>query len=131
MGWLSKLPVKSFCPIDDDVGVVYLAQRKAVTSLEELKDFVFRWYALWDEDDEKDKVEVGDITPEVFSEFQRLQNNNADADPENVDQSIATRILLPKRLLHAHMAAHQYIVPFNVALIQLYVEDDEDRRKAF
>lgn len=135
MGWLLKLPceVTVRCAGEGPDGSVldeFLRDRKKVASVDELKEFVKEWLALWDMDDPKDALKLEDINEAVYKHFKRLQRHNARYNPDDPAQAITTRILLPKRLFEASMTAKKYHAPFNVALIQRYA-DDEDRKVVF
>jgi hypothetical protein len=135
MGWLLKLP----CPFhvrcagegpDGSVLDEYMRDRKKIDSVEELVEFVKTWIAVWDETNPKDAVDVSAISEKTFKQFKRLQKHNAKFNPEDADQLLAARILLPGRFLETSMLAEHFKVPFNVALIQRW-GDDADREEAF
>jgi hypothetical protein len=135
MGWLLKLP----CPFhvrcagegpDGSVLDEFMRDRKKVDSVDELKDFVKTWIAVWDADNPKDQVTVDVINQNTFKHFKRLQHHNAKFNPDDMDQQIAARILMPGRLLETSMLAEHFKAPFNVALIQRW-GDDADREEAF
>lgn len=135
MGWLLKLP----CPFhvrcagegpDGSVLDEYMRDRKKVDSAEELIEFVKTWLPVWDETNPKDAVDVSAISEKTFKQFKRLQKHNAKFNPEDADQLLAARILLPGRFLETSMLAEHFKVPFNVALIQRW-GDDADREEAF
>lgn len=135
MGWLLKLP----CPFDvrsmgesQDGSVLdeFMRDRKKIDSVEELREFVKSWFAVWDETNPKDAVDAGAITEKTFKQFKRLQKHNAKFNPDDADQILAARILMPGRMFETSMIAAHYKVPFNVALIQRW-GDDADREEAF
>ena len=135
MGWLLKLPCPFHvrCAGEGPNGSVldeYMRDRKKVDSVDELKEFVKEWAAAWDETNPKDAVDVSAISEKTFKQFKRLQKHNAKFNPEDADQLLAARILLPGRFLETSMLAEHFKVPFNVALIQRW-GDDADREEAF
>lgn len=135
MGWLLKLPCEFHvrCAGDGPDGSVldeYMRDRKKIDSLDELKEFVKTWIAVWDENNLNDAVCADAVCEKTFKHFKRLQHGNAKYNPDDAAQVLAARILLPGRLLETSMIAEHYKVPFNVALIQRW-GDDEDREAAF
>jgi hypothetical protein len=130
MGWLSKLPVSIYVRATPDVQEHFVSERRKIDSVRELKAFVKRWIAVWDVDDPKDVTTPSCVTPMVFKHFKRLQHHNAKFNPDDANQQMAVRLILPKRMLEAGLIAHKFMAPFNVALIQKY-GDDEDKRRAF
>lgn len=135
MGWLLKLPCPFHvrCAGEGPNGSVFdefLRGRSKVDSVDELKEFAKTWIAVWDENNPNDAVSVDTINEKIFKHFKRLQHHNAKFNPDDPDQQMVARILLPGRLLETSMIAKHFRVPFNVALIQRW-GDDADREEAF
>jgi hypothetical protein len=135
MGWLLKLPceVTVRCAGEGPDGSVldeFKRDRKKVDSVDELKEFVNTWIAIWDETNSKDRVSADEVGSNTLKHFKRLQHYNAKFNPEDADQQLAMRILMPGRVLEAGLIAQKFKAPFNVALIQRFA-DDEDRKVVF
>jgi len=135
MGWLLKLPCEFHvrCAGDGPDGSVldeFTRDRKKIDSLDELKEFVKTWIAVWDENNPNDAVSVDTINEKMFKHFKRLQHHNAKFNPNDPDQQMIAHIMLPRRLLETSMVAKHFRVPFNAALI-LRFADDADRKEVF
>ena len=125
----------------DDIKTLYIQERKAITTEEELKVHLQRWSNLWLLDARSsrpnrpgmiklaEKIAAGDIRFDIAMQCLkdlRVTPDNPTAKCKHVGQMtkscVGMMIVLPPALLIASLKAKEFGVPFSVALHQMYCD---------